>query len=404
MILRKANKYRLQPTAEQAELMQRFAGCCRVVYNLALEQRRDHWRNYMSVNGKSITYVSQANELPALKTEFPWLKEAHSQILQQSLKDLDRAYQNFFSSRAGYPRPRRKGVHDSFRFPDGKSLLIQRTGCRSGRIKLPKLGWVRLRGWYDVPGQIRNATVSRKGEYWYVSVQWEKEVADPVSVNSSTLGLDRGITLFAACSDGTMVTPVNAGRKLAKKLKRVQRRLSRKKLGSSNWIKQKKRLTRLKKKEADIRRDFLHKTSTTIAKSHGTVVMEDLKVRNMTTSAKGTIDQPGRNVASKSGLNRSILDQGWHMFQSMLSYKLQERGAKLVLVPAHYTSQTCSVCGCVSADNRQSQSRFKCTSCGHEENADLNAAKNIRRQGVAHLPVEGDGCVPVETGTIPSAA
>ena len=390
MLQRKANIYRLYPNAEQRLTLARISGACRAVYNLALEQRRDWWRLYKDRTDKSISFAGQCKELTDLRKDVDWVREAPIHPLQQALRDLDRAYQNFFSGRAGYPLPRKKGRNDSFRFPDPTSLRVERTGKKTGRIKLPKLGWIQFRGWYDIPGVIRNVTISLRAGQWFASVQWEREIPDPTPSTLPAVGIDVGISIFAALSNGTTIAPGNFGKKALRALRKAQRSVSRKKKGSNNRRKAIRRVQKLHACVANARKDFLHKLSTTIAKNHGIVVVEKLKVRNMTASAKGTVEEPGRNVRQKSGLNRSILDQGWRMFFTILGYKLVERGARLIEVNPAYTSQTCSVCGCVDSANRVSQERFVCTACRHTENADINAAKNILRRADSSLKsVEG---------------
>ncbi|MDQ2763021.1 MAG: transposase [Pseudomonadota bacterium] len=402
MLLRKANTYRLYPTPEQATQMAQIAGACRFVYNLALEQRRDWYRP-----DRKFTFASQCREVTQLRAEVDWLKDAPVHALQQALRDLDRAYQNWWAGRAHAPRPRKKGMNDSFRFPDPVSIKVERTGKSSGRIKLPKLGWIRLRGWYAIPGDICNATVSRRAGQWHVSIQWQREIAEPIQSTLLAIGIDRGIAVFAALSDGTNIAPVNHGKKALRALRKAQRNLSRKKRGSSNRRKAIRRVAKIQMRVANARKDFLHQHSTTIANSHGTVVVEALKVRNMSASAKGTIAEPGKMVRQKAGLNRAILDQGWGGFRIMLGYKLADRGGRLIEVPAAYTSQTCAECGVVDARSRQDQARFVCIGCGHEANADTNAAIIILKRGLdkSLKPVEGHlGKRPVEAGSIRRAA
>ena len=197
------------------------------------------------------------------------------------------------------------------------------------------------------------------------------------------MGIDLGVKIFAALSDGTMVAPLASFRKLEKKLARTQRSLARKEKFSSNWKKQKAVVSRVHSRIASARNDFLHKTSTAIAKNHGMVVLEDLCVKAMTASASGTIEHPGRNVKAKSGLNKSILDQGWFEFRRQLEYKQRWRGGHVLTVPPRNTSRTCHACGHVSKDNRRSQARFKCVACGRGAHADINAAKNILAAGLA---------------------
>lgn len=403
MIQRRASVFRLYPTSKQANQMAQIAGACRFIYNLALEQRRDWWRP-----GRNFSFASQCRELTALRGDVDWLKAAPVHALQQALRDLDKAYRNWWAGRAAAPTPRKRGVNDSFRFPDPESLMVERTGKSSGRIKLPKLGWLQLRehNLQKLPGDIRNVTVSRRAGQWFAAVQYERDVAEPIEALVPAVGIDRGVAVFAALSDGTNIAAANHAKKALKALHRAQQKLSRKKRGSANRRKAINRVARIHQRVANTRKDFLHKASTVIAKNHGMVVLEKLEVRNMVRSAKGTVEKPGRNVRQKSGLNRSILDQGWGQFGVLLRYKLAERGGRLIEVPAQYTSQTCSECGAVDAKSRLSQALFVCTACGHSANADTNAAKEILRRGqdMALLPAEACGCAAEEAGTSRRAA
>ena len=254
-----------------------------------------------------------------------------------------------------------------------------------GFFFLPKIGWVKYRNSRNIQGIPKQITVSLSAGKWYVSIQTEREVAGIVhpSTSDSAIGIDMGIARFVTTSDGTYIEPLNSFRKHEKKLRKIQRKLSRMQKFSSNWQKQKLKLQKQHRKIANVRNDFLHKHTTAISKNHAVVVMEDLKVRNMSRSASGTIEQPGRNVRAKSGLNKSILDQGWFEFRRQLTYKLSWLGGALILIPPQHTSQTCSHCGCVDRSSRQTQSRFKCTACGFEINADYNAALNILAAGHA---------------------
>jgi putative transposase len=371
-----AYKFQLRPKAGQENLMRRFAGCCRFLWNKALALEKETYET----KGGRIGFSSLCNLLRDWKKEegTAFLSEAHSQILQQSLKDLDRAYKNFFARRAELPRFKKKGVHDSFRYPQGFKL-----DERNARIFLPKIGWMRYRKSRATEGTPKQVTVSLVAGKWYVSIQTEREVETPVHPSQSTVGIDMGIACFAALSDGTMLTPLNTFRKHEKKLAAMQRKLSRKTKFSANWHKQKAKVSRLHKKIAHVRTDFLHKATTAISKNHARVVMEDLKVKNMSRSASGSLETPGRNVRAKSGLNKSILDQGWFEFRRQLGYKLAWSGGTLLVVPPQYTSLTCHVCGNADKANRVSQAKFVCTACGHSANADRNAALNILAAGQA---------------------
>lgn len=298
--------------------------------------------------------------------------------LQHALKDLDRAYQNFFAKRAKFPNFKKHGSGASFRFPDAKQFTLDEANAR---IKLPKLGWVRYRKSRDVRGTPRNITLSCNGDRWYASVQAQREISEPIHPSSSAVGIDLGVVRFATLSDGSFLKPLSSFKKHQVRLARYQRRMARKVKGSANWKKARRCVQRVHTNIANARKDFLHKASTQIASAHARVIMEDLDVKAMSASARGTAEQPGKRVRQKAGLNRSILDQGWAEFRRQLEYKLSWNGGMLVAVPAHHTSQTCPECGHVSPDNRQTQAVFACVACGHTGNADWVAAVNILERG-----------------------
>lgn len=358
--------------------MRRFAGACRFVFNRALARQNE---NHEAGN-KYIPYGKMASWLVEWKnaTETQWLKDAQSQPLQQSLKDLERAYKNFFRKRAAFPRFKKRGQNDVFRYPQGVKLDQE-----NSRIFLPKLGWMRYRNSRQVTGVVKNVTVSQSCGKWYISIQTESEVSTPVHPSASMVGLDAGVAKLATLSDGTVFEPVNSFQKNQKKLARLQRQLSRKVKFSNNWQKQKRKIQRLHSCIANIRRDYLHKVTTTVSKNHAMIVIEDLKVSNMSKSAAGTVSQPGRNVRAKSGLNRSILDQGWYEMRRQLEYKQLWRGGQVLAVPPAYTSQRCACCGHTAKENRLSQSKFRCQVCGYTANADVNGARNILAAGHAVL-------------------
>jgi putative transposase len=317
-------------------------------------------------------------------TDTQWLKETPSQPLQQSLKDLERAYKNFFQKRASFPRFKKRGHNDAFRYPQGVKL-----DQGNNRILLPKLDWVGYRNSREVIGQVKNVTVSQSCGRWYVSIQTEYEVSEPHHESTTIVGLDAGVAKLATLSDGTVYPPVNSFKSSQRKLANWQRRLTRKVKFSANWQKQKRKIQRLHFHIANIRRDYLHKTTTEISKNHAMIVIEDLKVRNMSKSAKGTIARPGSNVRAKSGLNRSILDQGWYEMRRQLEYKQFWLGGQVLAVPPAYTSQRCAKCGHTTKENRLSQSKFVCHVCGYSANADVNGACNILAAGHAVIACGG---------------
>jgi putative transposase len=302
--------------------------------------------------------------------------------LQHALKDLERAYKNFFAKRADFPRFKKKGMGDSFRYPDAKQFKID---AGNSRVFLPKLGWIRYRNSRELLGTAKNITVSSNGGKWFVSIQTEREIAEPVHPSVTIIGIDVGITRFATLSDGSFIEPLNTFRKHEQRLARYQRAMSRKTKFSNNWKKAKAKVQKLHTRIANVRRDFLHKTSSTISQNHAIVCIEDLQVRNMSKSAAGSSETPGRNVKAKSGLNKSILDQGWFEFRRQLDYKQIWRGGEVLAVPPRNTSRTCPACGHVSAENRQTQAKFACVDCGYEANADLVGAINVLAAGHAVL-------------------
>ncbi|EKP0309867.1 transposase, partial [Aeromonas veronii] len=292
-----------------------------------------------------------------------WLSDTPSQALQQTLKDLERAYSNFFAKRADFPRFKKKGQSDSFRYPQGCKL-----DQTNSRIFLPKLGWVRYRNSREVLGAVKNVTVSQLGGKWYVSIQTEREVDTPLH-QGGAVGIDMGIARFATLSDGTFYAPLSSFKQQEIALRKAQQamRMSRKTKFSANWKKAKAKVQRIHARIGNARRDYLHQTSTTISKNHAMVCVEDLQVRNMSKSAAGTAEKPGKNVRAKSGLNKAILGQGWFEFRRQLDYKLAWNGGHLIAVPPKNTSRTCPCCGHISADNRQTQAKFECVECAFGE-------------------------------------
>ncbi|SIO27775.1 RNA-guided endonuclease InsQ/TnpB family protein [Nitrosomonas cryotolerans] len=376
-IIRKAFKSRLNPNSDQVQKMVEFAGANRFVWNKALamnlfrlEQKQPLlWYNELSFWLK----LWKSSE------DYGFLKTVHSQPLQQALKNLEKAFKDGFDKKQPLkriPKFKKKGLSDSFRYPQGFKLEQE-----SSKVFLPKIGWVKYRNSRQVIGDVKNMTISRKGGYWYVSIQTEYETELKRHSSTSMIGVDMGVTRFATLSDGSYVEPLNSFRKLSKKLAFEQRKLSKKVRFSANWKKQKQIITRLHERIANARLDFLHKTSTEISKNHAMVVVENLKIGNMSKSAKGSVEKHGKNVKAKSGLNKSILDQGWGMFVSFLEYKQACSGGDVLKVNPQYTSQTCPGCQHVSRDNRKSQSAFECTECGFKANADLVGALNVLERG-----------------------
>ena len=375
-----AFRYELRPSGEQRRLMRRYAGSCRFVYNRALALQKERYER----GEKRLGYAGLCKLLTEWRhaPQTPWLAEAPTHPLQQALKDLGRAYENFFAKRAELPRFRKKGRSERFRYPDPSQIKLDQG---SARIFLPKLGWMRFRKSREVLGEVRNVTVNACGEKWFVSVQTEREVERPVHPRTSVVGVDLGVVRFATLSDGTVFEPVHSLRRQERRMVHLQRGLARKVKRSQNWRKAKAKIQKLHHRIANVRRDYLHKTTSAISQSHAVVCIEDLRVRSMSKSARGTRERPGRRVRAKAGLNRAILDQGWSEFRRQLEYKQVWRGGRVVVVSARDTSRTCPGCGNVAAENRPVRDHFRCVGCGLAADADLVAAMNILRAGHARL-------------------
>ena len=380
MILRQAFKFRLEPKSKERQLFAQFAGCCRLVWNKALTVQK----GLLDEGEKILSFSSLCKLLTQWKhsEETIFLRNVHSQPLQQTVKNLDRAISEAFNktSPKGLPRFKKKGQRDSFRYPQGFKI-----DELNSRVYLPKIGWVRYRNTQPIVGTLKNVTVSKRGEQWYVSIQTEREVETAQHTATSMVGGDLGIARFLTLSNGEYFEPLNSLRKLEKKLAKLQRRLARRVKGSENWKKTKCKISQLHIQIANSRNDYLHKLSHRLSKNHAVVVLEDLKVANMSKSAKGTVEEPGSNVKAKSGLNKSILDQGWHEFKRQLGYKLEWLGGILVLVNPKNTSRCCPECAHTSEDNRKTQSSFVCVECGYRENADFVGALNVLRAGHVQL-------------------
>lgn len=375
---RQAFKFELRPNGQQAAQMRRFAGSCRFIYNKALALQKEMYE----LTGHSHTRFQLDKLLTLWKQETPWLSETPSHALQQVFVDLIRAYTNFLEKRANFPKFHKKGQRSSFRESDPKCITLDQA---NSRIRLPKIGWVRYRNSRDVLGSVKNVTVSESCGKWFVSVNTLREVENPQPTSTSSVGLDWGVVSFVTASDGSVVDQCQPLKTFLPTLVKLQRRLARKKKFSQNWKKAKQRITKLHSKIANIRKDFVHKVSADICKNHAVVFVEDLQVSSMSKSSKGTKDKPGKRVAQKSGLNRSILDASPFELRRQLEYKMLWNGGIFIAVPPQNTSRKCPECQHTSKENRKSQAKFVCVSCGFSANADFVGAFNIKEAGLALL-------------------
>ena len=379
MLIRKAFKYRLKTNPEIEHVFSVFAGHSRFVWNYFWHINKRRLENKQKI----MRYFEMNYWLTLLKQsdEYGFLSDAPAHILQQKLKDLDKAFRDGFDKKQPLKRMpglKKKTLDNSFRYPEPKQFRID-----NKRLFLPKVSWVGFFKSQNIVGIPKNLTISKQNKNWFCSIQVEldKDISQKSISLSNVVGIDVGITKFAALSNGEYIEPINSFRSQEKRLAKAQRLLTRKEKFSNNWRKCVKQIQGIHSKIKNIRLDFLHKETTKLSKNHALVVVEDLKIKNMSRSAKGTDTRPGRNVKAKSGLNKSILDQGWGMFRSQLEYKMVWNGGLLIKVPPHHTSQKCSKCFYTHADNRLKQEIFCCAKCDHEENADRNAAKNILTAG-----------------------
>jgi putative transposase len=377
-------RYLLALTDEQGVYAETVGSICRAVWNSALEQRREYRRR-----GGWINYVEQARQMAEAKRspDCAWLADAPSHTVQQTLRDLEKACKTHGTWKVRWRSKARTAP--SFRFPDPNHIAVRRLNRRWGEVRLPKLGPVRLRWTRPLGGPVRNATVSRDGGRWYISFCVEDGVVGVAPNGKSPVGVDRGVAVAFATSDGDLHDRQFASPGETARLKRLQQRLSRSLRTHGRNRRSKRRdavraqLGRLNARIRARRADFAAQTAVRLVRSHGLVAVEDLRVPNMTASAKGTIDQPGRQVRQKAGLNRAILGKGWGGFLCALAHAARYHGATVVKVNPAYTSQTCHTCKYIARESRESQAVFRCVACGYQAHADVNAAKNILAAGLA---------------------
>lgn len=363
----KSFRYQLKPTHKQYSLFNNFAGSTRFVYNWALALSIQKYEQ----EKKRLSYADLCRELTLLKNVADkfWLKEIHSQALQQALKDLMLAYQHFFrrlknKENPGFPRFKKKGKRDSFRYPQG-------IRAQDGKVFLPNIGWVAYHDSRPLDGTIKQATIKREGKHWFITFSCTVgiEIQNKLIDSSNMIGIDVGLTRFATLSNGQEIENPRWLRKAEKKLSWEQRELSRKVKGSKN---RKKQIVKVEQCHINIknsRKDFQHKTTTILVKNHDVIAVENLNIKGMV-----------RN----HNLAKSISDASWNSFISMLKYKAALQGKKIVAIDRYEAStKKCSSCG-QKQDISLSTRVYKC-SCGLEMDRDLNASINIRAAGHAVL-------------------
>jgi len=362
-------RFRLYPSAAQRVLLLEQCGHARYVWNLGLEQRL-MWRRW---KGPTPGFNAQAAQLTAARAAQPWLACGSQIVQQQALRDLDRAWRNFFAGTHRRPKWRRAGQDEGLRIVGPQALRVRQDNRARSSVLVPKIGWVSFKvGRVLVDWKSYRITRDRAG-HWHIAFA---VIPDPIPApcNGEVVGVDRGVTVAVALSTGQMSSPAGLRLKESERLLRLQRRLARARRGSNRRKKVKTLVGQMKARDGDRRKDWVEKTTTDLARRFDVIRVENLNVKAMTRSARGTVENPGRHVAQKAGLNRGILKSGWGQLVTRLEQKALGRVEK---VTAAYTSQTCNACKHIASESRKSQAAFVCVACGHRANADVNAARNI---------------------------
>jgi putative transposase len=377
MIKRRTFKYRLKPTTSQREKFLQFAGARRWIFNHGLAQRKKAYET-----GKKLSYYEQNNELVHLKEEFPWLKDIHSQVPQQALKDLNSAYQHFFrrvrnGEKPGFPRFKKKGIKDSFRFPQGVRV-------EGSSVFLPKLSWIKFRKTREIEGEIKETTIVQEGKAWYICFSCEIDIPTPSPApidEERAIGIDLGITTFATTASGkkNILSQVENPKYLTKSLAKIKYRckqFSKKAPKSKNRLKARLKLSKLHAQIKNQRNDFTQKLSTEMIKNHDIFCIESLNISRLLTQ-------------SPRSLSRAISDAGWRSFLHCLKYKAEEKGKHIVEAGKYFPStQICSSCD-HQKEMPLEQRVYECLICGIKIGRDYNSAIVLKAVGMSVLkPVE----------------
>lgn len=357
------SRFRLYPTAEQEQRLTLYCAHARYVWNIAVEQL-----GYSTRERRIPSPTEQSRQLTEARHEHDWLREVPTVVGQQALRDFRQACSYWWSGTNRRPTWRKAGRHEGFRIVSGTGIRVEKLNRKWSQAWINRLGWVKFRRTREISGA-RSFRVSRDPSgRWHIAFAVKPAPIEPAG-DGLVIGVDRGVAVTVAYSDGTkLCAPKPAS------IKAAAQALGRCKPGSSRRRKAKARLARVHARNADRRKDFIEKATTDLARRADLIRVEDLRVRNMTRSGRGTVAAPGRNVPQKAGLNRAIMAGGWGQFVARLEDKAPGRVEKIN--PA-YTSHTCAVCRHVDRNSRKSQAEFLCTACGHSANADVNAARVI---------------------------
>lgn len=389
MVVKRCVRYPLQLSSAQSEVLDQQASAARALWNLIHAHHTFH-----QVSRRWPAWAESDEAIRQARKDIDWLAVLPAQAAQQVLKAYKQAWSNYWNGTHGRPTWKTRRARRAVDVPQARDLNLTRLNGKWGTVAIPKVGTVKVRLHRGMPERVTGARVVREATGWVLVVRGENRVVTPRRrrAERGSVGIDRGVTHTLAMSDGSFIdqgATLAAGEK--KRLYRLERRAARQRAGKPRRHKASRRLMRtysqiagLKARQARRRYDFAHQASAALVGSGvSTLVVEDLRVKNMTRTAKGTVDAPGVNVTQKSGLNRSILDQGWTQILTMLTYKADQAGARVVAVRPHGTSQTCHRCGSTAKGQRESQAVFRCVdpTCGWTGNADTNAAIVIKQRG-----------------------
>lgn len=365
----KTYRYRLYPNKKQKQVIDHTIELCRSLYNCGLEQRIRAYRQ----RGVSVTAFQQINELPGIKEIFPEYQNVHSQVLQDVLRRLDKTFKAFFlrvkvGEKPGFPRFKGENRYHSFTYPQPKENMIP----VNGKLYLPKIGRVKIKLHREIPGKIKTVTITRKNGKYYACFAVKVE-ANPLPMTGKYVGIDVGVISFVATSDELLIEAPRSYRKAEKRLKTLQREVSRRKKGSNRRKKSVQKLARAHEKVANQRKDIAHKTARYLVDNYDLIAHEDLQVKNM---------------VKNHHLAKSIQDSGWGIFFNILACKAAEAGRLVVKVPPRYTSQICSGCGAL-VKKTLAVRVHKCPYCGLELDRDVNASRTVLAAALKMLGLDG---------------
>jgi putative transposase len=388
--MRRAYKFRLRPTTKQQAALDACLEDTRQLYNAALQERREAWR----MGRHKIAFFSQDAQLKEIRAQDAeqfgrWAFSCE----RAAIRRLDRAFQGFFrrvaaGEKPGYPRFKGRGWWDSIEWPEKNGARWDSVPNPTvTRVYLKGIGHVRVHQHRAVKGRVKTITVKREGGRWYLVLSCDDVPAEPLQPTGSAVGIDLGVASFLTTSSGVHFPNPRHHAATAGRLAAVQRDLARKKRGSNRRKKTVAKIGRLHEKVRCQRLDHAHKTALTLVRDHDLIAHEHLKIANMTRRARPRPDGSGgyepNGAGAKGGLNKSIHDAGWGIFLRVLSAKAESAGRLVIAVNPRHTSQRCAYCGHTEAGNRITQADFRCLACGHRAHADVNAATNILRAGLA---------------------